>query len=42
VIRYEEIGPMGQTPLLAFAGGCGEQIAAMASSGSRKRMRGGW
>ena len=33
---------MGQTPLLALAGGCGEQIAAIASSGSRNRMRGGW
>ena len=41
-IGYDEIGPMGQRPLLALAGGCGVQIAAIASSGSRKRMRGAW
>jgi hypothetical protein len=35
------IGPRGHAPAFAFDGGVGLQIAAIASNGSRDRMRGG-
>src|SRR3954464_11966985 len=38
---YELIGPAGQKPAGPFAGGLGAQTAAITSSGSRDRMRGG-
>jgi hypothetical protein len=37
---YELMGPLGQTPAFTFEGGEGRQMAAMASSGSRDRIRG--
>src|SRR5204863_10045948 len=38
---YELIGPLGQLAALPFAGGRGEQSAAIASSGSRETIDGG-
>ena len=35
------MGPIGQCPRSCLAGGAGLQIDAMASKGSRNRIRGG-